>query len=60
MPDAGRPLPIETPKLSCGVAARELVRARSTSHGGTFCQESVVGCPGDLEIAGPAVVLAFP
>jgi hypothetical protein len=32
----------------------------SATHGGTFCQESVVGCPGDLEIAGPAVVLAFP
>jgi hypothetical protein len=36
-----------------------VVQARTTSHGGTFCQKSVVICPGDLEIAGLAVVLAF-
>jgi len=33
--------------------------AQNTPHGGTFCQESVVTCPGDLEIAGATVVLAF-
>jgi hypothetical protein len=38
------------------------IRHRSSSHGGTFCQESVVGWPGDLLWAaglGVRTVLAF-
>src|SRR5215472_11218827 len=56
-----RQQPKRSPDLAAAVGCRRPASAagyRTTPHGGLRCQEGVLTCPGDVEIAGPGVVLA--
>jgi hypothetical protein len=52
-------LPAAGPGLFFLVTMSSVGGVQISTHGGLRCQEGVLVCPGDLEIAGSAVVLAF-